>query len=159
MERRFNGRHGLFIDLARIVSAFFSFILFQLPTFFSIFIFIILQLPLTMGSCLFTMFVFKERGGISVGTAGMYRMEWYQKRNIVLFNDDGLRLHCDKTKRTTIPQKHFSERRMASCTRNTARLQGLAKGPGGAWFSYRRGGKITYELVRTCRGVDLGDTF
>ncbi|KAH6994019.1 hypothetical protein EDB82DRAFT_180546 [Fusarium venenatum] len=139
MERRFNGRHGLFIDLARIVSVFFSFILFQTQKLsFLILIFIILQLPLTMGSCLFTMYVFKERGGISVGTAGMYRMEWYQKRNIVLLNDDGLRLHCDKTKRTTIPQKHFCERRMAFCSRHTARLQGLAKGPGGAWFSYRR---------------------
>lgn len=159
MERRFNGRHGLFIDLARIVSAFFSFILFQLPTFFFHSHFHYSSTAPNDGELFVHYVCLQGARRVSVGTAGMYRMEWYQKRNIVLFNDDGLRLHCDKTKRTTIPQKHFCERRMASCTRNTARLQGLAKGPGGAWFSYRRGGKITYELVRTCRGVDLGDTF
>jgi hypothetical protein len=60
MERRFNGRHGLLIDLARIVSAFFSFIFFLPGLFFH---FLFCQLPLTSGS-LFTM---SQRRGISVG--------------------------------------------------------------------------------------------
>lgn len=52
-----------------------------------------------MGSCLFTMYVRLK--------AARRDQRWYgwnvqdgmvPKRNIVLLNDDGLRLHCDKTK-------------------------------------------------------------
>ena len=60
----FQWKACLFIDLARIVSAFFS-PLFSFDSNFSsfIFIFIILQLPLTQGSCLFTMYVRQSSGG------------------------------------------------------------------------------------------------
>lgn len=92
MERRFNGRHGLLIDLARIVSAFFSFIFFLPGLFFH---FLFCQLPLTSGS-LFTM---SQRRGISVGRLECTGRMVPKKEHCFILNDDGLRLHCDKTKK------------------------------------------------------------
>jgi hypothetical protein len=59
----FQWKACLFIDLARIVSAFSLLYSLSTPTFLLSFsFFFILQLPLTQGSCLFTMYVRQAAG-------------------------------------------------------------------------------------------------
>jgi hypothetical protein len=78
MERRFNGRHCLLIDLARVVSAFFLFYFLSTLTFLS---FSFLSTIPNIGE--FVYYVSVERD--QRWTAGMHRTEWYPKRNIVLY--------------------------------------------------------------------------
>ncbi|KAJ0157045.1 Uncharacterized protein HZ326_0749 [Fusarium oxysporum f. sp. albedinis] len=65
-------------------------------------------------------------------TAGMYRMEWnLKKEHCFTLDDDGLRLHCDKTKKAP-PTLQHSCREEKDFLRREAWLgcKGLAK-PGG----------------------------
>jgi hypothetical protein len=164
MERRFSGRHGLFIDLARIVSAFFSPLFYSLSTqnfLFLFLIFIILQLPLPMGGCLFTMYVSKERGGISTGTVGMYRKEWYQKGTLFYLMTMVYGCIAIRQKRTTTHPKALLQEANGFLHKGYGKVARTGKR---SWwwvlgFHIEGGGKIMYELARTCRGVDLGDTF
>lgn len=64
MEWRFNGRHGLFLDLAGIVSSFF-FIHFHIQPSFQNFLYFIFSIPQHLGELIYN--VSKQRGGISVG--------------------------------------------------------------------------------------------
>jgi hypothetical protein len=97
MEWRFNGRHGLFLDLAGIMSSFFSLFTFILNLPFKISFISFSATPISGGArsqCL------KAAGRDQRWTAGMYRMEWnLKKEHCFTLDDDGLRLHCDKTKK------------------------------------------------------------
>jgi hypothetical protein len=97
MEWRFNGRHGLLLDLAGIVSSSFSLFsfIFNLP--FKKCLFFFFSYPNIWGARLQCL---KAAGRDQRWTVGMYRMEWnLKKEHCFILDDDGLRLHCDKTKK------------------------------------------------------------
>lgn len=83
MEWRFNGRHGLFLDLAGILSSFFFFIHFHIQPSFQNFLVFLFQLTPTSGGahlqCL------KAAGRDQRWTAGMYRMEWNLKKGTLFY--------------------------------------------------------------------------
>ena len=103
----FQWKACLFIDLARIVSAFFLPYFLSTPTFLLSFsFFFILQLPLTQGSCLFTMYVRQSSGE---GTA-LVRLEctgWNGTQKGTLFYLMTMVYGCIaiRQKRTTTPPK------------------------------------------------------